>query len=560
MQQSCTRCASAYDVTDEDLLFYDRVSPVFGGKKFAVPPPDHCPDCRQQRRLAWRNERTLYSRECGLCQRKIVSVYASSSPFPVYCITCWWSDKWDPKSYGVDYDPARPFLDQWKELRDRVPQLAIMNDEGLESENSEYCYDISRAKNCYRVIGSWYIQDCLYSLNVNRVRNIVDCNTVSLDCELVYESIDCQRLYHCAYLKDSENCSDCFFGYDLRGCKDCFCCFGLRQKQFCIWNEQLTEEEYRKRFDQQMLGSHQFVQETRKQFDQWILPFPRRYANLLNCEDCVGNNLFNCKSVLGYSAYNSEYSKFIDRSDGPKNCYDLIQTGGGEWCCDCVTPDNSYMTLFSTWCWKGKYILLSDNCHTSEHLLGCISMKRSKYCILNKEYSPEEYEQLAGQILQSLIDSREWNGLLPIRLSPFGYNESAALEYYPLTKEETLARGWYWRDELPYTTGKETVQMDTVPDSIAEVQDPILDHVLACEVCGKNFKLMSAELAFYRQMPVPLPRSCFDCRHLNRFHRKNPTHLWDRTCAKCDKAIQTTFNPDRPEIVYCERCYLETVY
>lgn len=560
MQQTCRQCSANFEITDDDLVFYDKVSPVFAGQKYPVPPPDHCPDCRQQRRLSWRNERVLYNRDCDLCTRKIVSIYPTSAPFPVYCVTCFWSDKWDAKQYGFDYDPSRPFLDQWKELRSKTPQIAIMNDEGLDSENSEYCYDISRAKNCYRVIGSWYIQDCHYSLNINRSKNLVDCNTVSIESELVYESIDCQRLYHSAYVKDSENCNDCFFGYDLKGCKDCFCCFGLRQKQFCIFNEQLSEEEYRKRFHPTMLGSHTFVQQTRTQFDAWIQQFPRRFANLQNCEECMGNNLFNCKQVLGYSVFNSEYSKFIDRSDGPKNGYDLIQTGESEWCCDCVTPDNSYMVLFSTWAWKSKYIILSDNCHTSEHLLGCISLKRSKYCILNKEYSPEDYEKLAGEIIAGLMERGEWNGLLSPSFSPFGYNESGAWEYYPLTKEETLARGWNWTDDLPYTTGKETIQWNDVPDDIRQTDDSILDHILACESCHKNFKLTSAELKFYHQMPVPLPRRCFDCRHLERFSSKNPTHLWDRQCQKCGKDIQTTYSPNRPEIIYCEECYLATVY
>lgn len=490
----------------------------------------------------------------------MVTVHKPGTSYPVYCIRCFWSEQWNPLEFGADYDPKKPFFEQFKALEARVPQLAIQNDEGIGSENSEYCYDVSRAKNCYRLVGSWYDEECHYSLNINRSKFIVDCNTVSIQSELVYESLDSQRMYHCAYVQSCQNCRDCFFGYDLKGCADCFCCFGLRQKKFCIFNEEHSEEEYRKKMNEFRSGSFAMVEETRKQFDAWALQFPRLYANLQNCEDSKGNNLFNCKKVLGYSVFDCEYSKFIDRSDKPKNCYDLINTGGAEWCCDCVTPDDSYMVLFSVWCWKSKYILLSDNCHSSKNLCGCVSLRRNEYCILNKQYSKEEYERIAGQIIQSLIDAREWGSLLPGTLSPFAYNESAATEYYPLEKREVTSRGWKWTDELPYTTGRETLQWDKIPDDISDTGDSVTEEVLACIDCQRNYKITPQELSLYRKMPVPLPRCCPNCRHLRRFQRKTPTRLWERTCMKCSKDIETTYAPERPEIVYCEECYLKEVY
>ncbi len=490
----------------------------------------------------------------------MVTVHKPGTPYPVYCVRCFWSEKWSPIDFGADYDPQKPFFEQFKALQDRVPQLAIQNDEGIGSENSEYCYDISRAKNCYRLVGSWYDEECHYSLNVNRSKFIVDSNTVSIQSELVYESLDSQRVYHCAYVQSCQNCRDCYFGYDLKGCSDCFACFGLRQKKFHIFNEPHTEEGYRKKMSEFNTGSFSQIEDMRQRFDEWIMQFPRLYANLQNCEDSTGNNLFNCKQVLGYSVFDSEYSKFIDRSDKPKNCYDLINTGGPEWCYDCVTPDDSYMVLFSVWCWKSKYILLSDNCHSSKNLCGCISLRRNEYCILNKQYSKDEYEEKVSQILESLIEKNEWGALLSMTLSPFAYNESAASEYYPLTKEEVLVRGWKWTDELPYTTGRETMPHENIADDIAHVHDSITAEVLACIDCKRNYKITPQELSFYKKMPCPLPRRCPNCRHLKRSQKKTPTRLWERTCMKCAKNIETTYAPERPEIVYCEECYLKEVY
>ena len=37
--------------------------------------PTFCPDCRLQRRLSFRNERTLYKRPCELCGQETISMY-----------------------------------------------------------------------------------------------------------------------------------------------------------------------------------------------------------------------------------------------------------------------------------------------------------------------------------------------------------------------------------------------------------------------------------------------------------------------------------------------------
>src|SRR3989344_2156403 len=115
MQKQCANawCKSPFEIIDGDLQFYDRVSPVFAGKKFAIPPPTLCPDCRWQRRLSFRNERTLYLRKCDLSGKSMVSMHPADAPFPVYSITEWLSDKWNPLDYGQDFDFNRPFADQF---------------------------------------------------------------------------------------------------------------------------------------------------------------------------------------------------------------------------------------------------------------------------------------------------------------------------------------------------------------------------------------------------------------------------------------------------------------
>jgi hypothetical protein len=59
----CKQCNSSFEITDKDLEFYDKISPTFNGEKFEIPAPTLCSDCRQQRRIVWRNERKLYRRK-----------------------------------------------------------------------------------------------------------------------------------------------------------------------------------------------------------------------------------------------------------------------------------------------------------------------------------------------------------------------------------------------------------------------------------------------------------------------------------------------------------------
>jgi hypothetical protein len=558
MQRTCVQCSGVFKITESDLEFYDKVSPVFDEKKYPIPPPTLCPECRFQRRMIWRREHALKSRACDSCEKSIVSIHTADAPYPVYCLKCWWSDEFDPLEHGQPFDPSRSFFDQFFELYRRVPQITMMNDNGVASDNCEYCQDFGFGKNCYLITGAWKLQDCYYcDCNCLESRNLFDCYSVHFS-ELTYDSVASQRLYRCSCLNHSENCFDCTFGIDLIGCKNCVGCVNLRQKEFFILNEPYSEAEYRKKVASLELDTSAGWQHFKKEFEQWSLQFPRKAVHQINCEDCTGDDLFHCKNVIeGFQQDACEHCKFIVHGTGSKNSYDVSQTGNPQWCYDDVTPDNSYMTHFSMWCWQDKNVLYSDNCHSCEHLFGCIGLKRKKYCILNKQYTKEEYEKMVGTIIERMMADGEWGEFFPMRFSPFCFNETAAQEYFPLTKEDVTKRGLHWRDRDPKEYQKQTAE---IPEKIQDVPDTIVNEVLACLECKRNFKILKQELDFYRTLKIPAPRLCYECRWAERVQRRNPRKLWNRACAKCSKPISTTFSPERPEIVYCESCYLASVY
>jgi len=155
----------------------------------------------------------------------------------------------------------------------------------------------------------------------------------------------------------------------------------------------------------------------------------------------------------------------------------------------------------------------------------------------------------------------EWGRFFPHELSPFDYNESMSQEFYPLSREQALSRGFRWRDtpeEIPQV--KKIIPATQLPDAITDIPDDILHWAIQCEATNRPFRIVKHELEFYRKMGLPVPHLHPDERHRRRMTLRNPWRLWKRPCMKCGKEMQTSYAPERPEIVYCEECYLKEVY
>lgn len=222
------------------------------------------------------------------------------------------------------------------------------------------------------------------------------------------------------------------------------------------------------------------------------------------------------------------------------------------------------MSAFNIHSWNVKNCYYCNECYNSHHLFGCIALRNKEYCVFNKQYTKEEYEALVSQIIEDMIQMKEWGTFYPVALSPFGYNETIANEHYPLMKEQALSSGFNWSDYEPPPPKVDKIltkdQMKKLPDNIKDIPDDILNWALTCEVSGKPYRIIKQELQFYREHNIPIPRRHPDQRHKDRMALRNPRKLYERTCMKCNKPIQTTYTPDRSEIVYCEDCYLKEVY
>ncbi|MFA6991804.1 MAG: hypothetical protein WC269_00780, partial [Candidatus Gracilibacteria bacterium] len=276
--------------------------------------------------------------------------------------------------------------------------------------------------------------------------------------------------------------------------------------------------------------------------------------------NCTGNFLVNCKDAINcFDSMNLWTAKnctqvFIHGKD----CMDAHECGECELLYECNNSGyNAYNMKFCVHCMNQISDLeYCDFCFSSHYLFGCMGLKRNKFCILNKQYTEEEYKKMREKIIEHMKKTGEWGEYFPISLSSFAYNLSGAQEWYPLTKEEILAKGYKWREPDKKEYKKSNHQ---IPDDIKDTPENIVKETLACIDCGRNYKITEREYSFYIRHDMSIPRKCFHCRHENRLRSRPGRKLYNRVCKKCSEPILTAYSPDRPEIIYCEKCYLSTL-
>lgn len=558
MSQSCAWCAEEFEIRAQDLSFYERVGPVFAGRKFPVPPPTLCPHCRWQRRLAFRNERTLYRRSCDLTGQSIVAQYRPEARFPVYEVSVWRSDRWDAREYGRDFDFSRPFFEQFAELMGEVPHFNRFADPELDV-NSEYTHCSGYSKNCYLISQARGNEACMYSRGVTSCRDCVDCLRID-NSELCYESVNLERCYHCLYCQDCESCNDCSFSTHLRSCHHCFGCHGLLHKEYHFFNEPLAKEEWEKRVNAIRL-TPSVIRQYRQQSEALRLKVPQRSTTMINCEDSVGDHIYHCRdSYHIFDSHGLEHCAYCyEIPDPSRYCYDYSMWGEqAELMYECGgVGTSSYQDLFCFDCWQNiSYLTYCAGCTPSvSHCFGCYGLRRAEYCVLNKQYSADEYERLAPRIIEHMIETGEWGEFFPVELSPFGYNETVAQDYFPLAEREVRRRGWRWTEEKSVTDAGGLQLVTQSPESIEAIDESVLDAALQCEETGRLYRITRPELQFYRRLGTSLPLRHPDLRHTERTRRLNSRRIWQRECSSCRRAVATCSDPARAEKVFCEPCY-----
>lgn len=503
MIKICKQTGQQFEISDSDLAFY---------KKMGVPPPTLCPDARHQRRTAFRNERSLYKRKCSATGASIIGVYSEEAVFPVYSLEYWWSDSWDPREYGKDFDFNRPFFEQYKELMDIVPRFPCSVSNSVNCEYNNFC---SGSKNCYMSQRLGDSEDAYYTYLAIECKDVYDCYNVSKS-QICYEVIDGENCYNVKYSQNVTNCSDSNFLFNCRDCRDCFMCVNLRNGRYAVRNKTVSKEEYEnvlKEFNESN-DKAKYIQEMSTASSK--VGVPEIWGTKL--ENVSGNYLSECKNV--FESYDCRSCEDVKFSWGHIYGEDCMDTNFGFHCNQCYEFIGGSKSQELRFCFNilegsSNLTYCMDCMNNSSDLFGCISMKHGKHCILNKQYTKEEYEELVPKIIEHMKKTGEWGEFFPMSLSPFKYEETVANEYFP--KEEKLKK-------------------------------------------NRSFTLIEKEKDFYKKHMIPLPTLHPDERHQIRVNKRAPRKLFESNCQKCTKPIKTSYTLSSPEKVYCQSCYLEAIY
>jgi hypothetical protein len=557
--KNCQNCKKDFVVDERDALYY---------KKINVPHPTWCSECRLVRRFSFQNTWNMHWSTCEKCGERTLCIFTPDKAIKTYCQPCWWADDWDGTEYAMDYDPTRPFLEQVKELINKTPHSALTS-LYTSNKNCDYANALAWCKDSYMVFWADFCENIYYSSLLNTLKFSSDC-LMTNDSELCYELINVNKSYNVFFSEECDACVDVWFSRNCYSCTNCIGCVNLRGASYCIFNEKYSKEEYAEKVKELGLDSWNKLREVENRAQEFWLTKPKREysGNSLNV-NVTGEYIFGSKNshdiYLSTGSEDCRYSQFITVSSA-RDCYDYSGWGNNSSrIYEGVTVgENADSIYFSAECWPD--VLNLQYCYwniSGKNNFGCANLKRKSYCILNKEYSKEEFEKLKVKIIEDMkkspyIDNTGkkyyYGEFFPPEFSKFDYNKSNAMRFFPKTKESALSEGYSWSDvENPTITP--TMKSSSLPETIKETSESILNEIIECSQCSRAYKIVKGELDLLRRIDLPIPHECPKCRENKRFARLNPIKLWQRNCAKCDCDITTAFAPERPEVIYCEKCY-----
>lgn len=580
--KKCQNCKQDFTIEADDFSFYEKVK---------VPAPTFCPECRMVRRMNWRNERSLYKRTCVATGKQVVSMFSPDTKTIVYERDYWWSDKWDQLASGRDYDFSKPFFQQFQELLESAPLPNLANSNCIRSEYGNHNTD---CKDCYLTYATFGSENTSYSRGGVQCKDVLDIDT-SLKSEQCYSNILCGGMYRTNFSYDSDDSMNCDFLQACKNMKNSLGCINLNNKSYHIFNQAYSKEEYeieRKKYD---FGSYQAILNFKERFQDFIMKYPRRYAFVVQSVDTTGDNIIGAKNSQNcFDVFDSvENAKHVAHATAIKDVYDGYGVGIAELVYEAIdTGINLSRTKFTVFTHSSREVEYTYACHNSSYLFGCVGLHSKQYCILNKQYTKEEYEALVPKIKQHMQDMPYkgtnnrvygYGEFFPFEISPFAYNETIAQEFYPIVDLEAKEKGYRWSMATKQEY-KITKKSEELPDHIKDVPDSILQDIIECahqgnckDLCTKAFRIIEKELVFYRQMNIALPRLCPNCRHAERLAKRTKIKLWDGACDchgaessngvykntvehfheknPCPNEFKTAYAPERKEMLYCQACY-----
>ena len=548
----------------------------------------------------FRNERHLYKNISVKSGKPLITMYSTESKVNVYDTPEFWAEDFLSTKQSI---PTKldEMIQAFATLSVQVPKLAKIND---RNENAEYANYVGSCKNIYMSFLSYYeAEDVYYSYYTIPGKDIVDCFYIK-NADLCYESINVFDSYAIFFSYNINNSQNCYFSFDLDNCHHCLFCHNLRGKSYYIHNTEYSKSEFEAYFSQMKANMKKYseLQKYLTDYQNILSSAIYQHVNQVNSEKCIWDTLVNCnRSILAFDSRESNESVNV-RWWPFEKCLNIIG-----WYADYVV--NSWrvgagvageMSSRILWCYNtytSHDIVSCQDLIWCSHMLFCCGLKNKEYCILNKQFSKQEREELSDAIIKNMKLAGMYGQPLPHELSRFPYNDTVANDLFPIKSVvigdqikiinpngegivTVLQPDMFISDAILDLGGQEKIKIkrrtrDTeinipehfqkiwaqdLPDSIDDVDDTILDKVIMCEVSGRPFRIIGPELTFYRKHGLPLPRRHHDIRHQARRDRRPQRNLYLRNCDNCWIEMLSVYKQESEFKVFCEACYNKEIY
>ena len=542
-ESTCSESGQKYYFSQEQIEMY---------KKLEVPIPNVSPLISDKRQRAYIPGLELFKRDLATGQKGAITMYDPESKVVVWDNTEWYSDNFNGLNYGVTSNPDNLFFDQWKKLSWQTPRLSISN--SPNNINSPWVVNAAKCQNCYFNHGGINNEELIYCDFCARVNHSIGSAGV-VNSEYTFDSIQCDQSSNLFTCERCEGGLNLYFCLGCRNCSDCFGCVNLFRKKFCFFNEQLTEEEYRKKIADIDLGDRNVYQDYKqKALAIWDTSVRCAYRQF-SCENVIGDDVARSNNAIANFAIYIENSYDIFDASVIKHSCNISTANNLEYCYNCTSVEESYgckMCLTCTACSNVEYC---EQCFDCEYCFGCIGLRHKKYCILNVQYTEDEYWIMLDKIKYSMLKRGEYGNFFPYASSLLAYNTTSAMFFAPSSKENIERIGGRWYDLKKNNEINDNMEISEVPLNIKDADDSILKKIFKCPQSHRTFRIIKPELDFYRQHHIYLPNYHPNVRRQLNIERLLPIYFEKFDCNQCHRESYKQIKEKDNGKLYCDVCY-----
>lgn len=415
---------------------------------------------------------------------------------------------------SIDYDADKTFFENLKNLFEVVPFASLVHFH--QNENVDYSDCIFAAKNVYLSIVIWVNSENVFysAFSYIHVSNVFHSLLVSKNSHNIYSSVFVGNSFKIFYSKFIQNSSDIWFSTNLIWCRECIFCDNLENVSYCIANKKLEKHEYE-------IQKNKILART-NDFEMFYSKLPVKATN------------YNSKNISGNAVYFSEnmengfYNQYI------KDWRNVVFGNGDMWChdfYDCfdvwINSDNFYGVcsagetgtnhLYMSYeIWVSSHIFYSYHLENCSYCIGCVGLRNKHFCILNKQYSREEWFEIADKIFASMESEGTLWKFFPPHMNPFYFNDTMAIMLDPSFSKQEVTQQWYlWRDEVlkvdvPSSANivpiSQLFQYEKIDNQWKVYIDEGILKVVIQDIEWNYYRIIPEERDFLNAHHLPIPR------------------------------------------------------